>query len=85
MASSEDSVDELVDSLAYVLARSLPLLRRLAAKPKHMPGDEEYRAIAKRQVEHLKLTGVERIIRRHVAAAQSWPPRDPPARRDVAP
>ena len=79
MASAEKSVDELVDSLAYVLARNLPLLRRLAAKPTHIPGDEEYRAIAQRQVAHLKLTGVERIIRRSASAAHSWPPRDPPA------
>jgi hypothetical protein len=77
MSSTENSVDELVDSLAYVLARSLPLLRRLAAKPKHIPGDEEYRAIAERQVEHLKRAGVEKIIRRPVGS-HSWPPRDPP-------
>jgi hypothetical protein len=45
--------------------------------PKHVPGDEVYQEIARRQVEHLKVSGVEGIIRR-VAMSHSWPPPDPP-------
>ena len=74
MATVEKSPDDLLDSLAYGLAKNLPLLRRLAAKPKHIPRDDDYREIARRQVEHLKESGVEKIIR-HVAASHSWPPR----------
>jgi hypothetical protein len=74
MATVEKSPDDLLDSLAYVLAKNLPLLRRLAAKPKHIPRDDDYQEIARRQVEHLKESGVEKIIR-HVAASHSWPPR----------
>jgi hypothetical protein len=70
MATVEESPDDLLNSLAYVLSKNLPLLRRLAGKPKH--------EIARRQVEHLKQAGVEKIVR-HVAALHSWPPRDPPA------
>jgi hypothetical protein len=77
MATVEKSPDDLLDSLAYVLAKNLPLLRRLAGMPKHLPGDEVYQEIARRQVEHLKVSGVEGIIRR-VAMSHSWPPRDPP-------
>jgi len=75
MATVEKSPDDLLDSLAYVLAKNLPLLRRLAGMPKHLPGDEVYQEIARRQVEHLKQSGVEKIVR-HIAASHSWPPRD---------
>ena len=76
MATVEKSPDDLLNSLAYALAKNLPLLRRLAGKPKHIPRDEDYQEIARRQVEHLKQSGVERIIR-HVAGSHSWPKRDP--------
>jgi hypothetical protein len=75
MGTVERSIDDILDSLAFTLAKNLPMLRRLASKPKHIPGDDEYRALARRQLEHLKLTGVERIIRRGSGAAHSWPPR----------
>ena len=35
-----------------------------AGKPKHIPGDGHYQAIAKRLVEHLKRSGVEKVVRR---------------------
>jgi hypothetical protein len=75
MATVEKSLDNLLSSLAYALAKNLPLLRKLAAKPNHIPRDEDYQEIARRQVEHLKQSGVEKIVR-HVAASHSWPPRD---------
>ena len=78
MATIEKPIDDLLNSLAYVLSKNLPLLRRLAGKPKHVPGDEDYQEIARRQVEHLKQSRVEKIIQ-HVAGSHSWPPRDPPA------
>ena len=78
MATIEKPTDDLLNCLAYALAKNLPLLRRLAGKPKHVPGDEEFHEIARRQVEHLKQSGVEKIIR-HVATSHSWPPRDAPA------
>ncbi len=74
MATVEKSPDDLLSSLAYALARNLPLLRRLAGKSKHIPRDEDYQEIARRQVEHLKESGVEKIIRR-IASQHSWPPR----------
>ncbi len=74
MGTVETSPDDLLDSLAYILVRNLPVLRRLAAKPKHIPSDEVCHALAKLQVDHLKLSGVEKVIRR-VASQHSWPPR----------
>ena len=78
MATIEKPTDDLLNSLAYVLAKNLPLLRRLAGKSKHIPRDEDYQEIARRQVEHLKQSGMEKIIQ-HVVGSHSWPPRDPPA------
>ena len=75
MATIEKPTDDLLNSLAYALAKSLPLLRRLAGKPKHVPGDEVYQEIARRQVEHPKESGVEKIIR-HIATSHSWPPQN---------
>jgi uncharacterized protein DUF3631 len=68
-----------VNGLARLLARDgiRPATIRLG-KPKHVPGDEVYQEIARRQVEYLKQAGVEKIVR-HVATSHSWPPRDPPA------
>jgi hypothetical protein len=62
MATIEKPADDLLHSLAYALAKTLLLLRRLAVKPKHAPGGEAYQEIARRQVEHLKQSGVEKII-----------------------
>ena len=78
MATTEKPTDDLLSSLAYALAKNLSLLRQLVGKPKHVPGDEVYQEIARRQVEYLKQAGVEKIIR-HVATSHSWPPRDSPA------
>ena len=78
MATIEKPTDDLLNSLAYALAKNLPLLRRLAGKSMHIPRDEDYQEIARRQVEHLKQSDVEKIIQ-HVAGSHSWPPRDPPA------
>jgi len=74
MATVEKSPDDLLSSLAHALAKNLPLLRRLAGKSKYIPRDEDYQEIARRQVEHLKESGVEKIIRR-IASQHSWPPR----------
>jgi hypothetical protein len=52
MATVEKSLADLLSSLAYALAKNLPLLRKLAAKPNHIPRDEDYQEIARRQVEH---------------------------------
>jgi hypothetical protein len=41
MATIEKPGDDLLNSLAYALAKNLPLLRSLAAKPKRVPGDED--------------------------------------------
>ena len=62
MATIEKPADGLLNSLAYVLAKTLLLLQRLAAKPKHAPGGEGYQEIARQLVEHLKQSGVEKII-----------------------
>jgi len=75
MATIEKPADDLLNSLAYALAKNLLLLRRLAAKPKPAPGGEGYQEFARPQVEHLKQSGVEKIVR-HAAASHSWPPRD---------
>lgn len=47
--------------LANGLRLSGSLLRELAAKPKHTPGDDYYHAIARRLIEHMKRAGVERV------------------------
>jgi hypothetical protein len=46
MATVEKSLDDLLSSLAYALAKNLPLLRKLAAKPNHIPRDDDYQEIA---------------------------------------
>ena len=56
----ESGPEALEQDLANAIPASSPLLRQLAGKPKHIPGDEQYHAIAKRLVEHLKHSGVER-------------------------
>ena len=69
----ESGPEALEQNLANAVRESLPLLRQLAGKPKHVPGDELYHAIAKRLVEHLKRSGVEKVARR-VCGSHSWPP-----------
>ena len=69
----ETGPDSLEQDLASAIRASLPLLRQLAGKPKHIPGDEQYHAIARRLVEHLKRSGVERVVRRGICS-HSWPP-----------
>lgn len=54
----ETGPEALEQDLANAVRESLPLLRQRAGKPKHIPGDEQYHAIAKRPVEHLKRSGV---------------------------
>jgi hypothetical protein len=47
MATIEKPADDLLHSLAYALAKTLLLLRRLAVKPKHaVRHRENYRQVA---------------------------------------
>ena len=69
----ETGPEALEQDLANAIQANLPLIRQLAGKPKHIPGDEQYHAIAKSLVEHLKRSGVEKVVRR-VNDAHSWPP-----------
>jgi len=61
----EASPDDLTDSLAFALLSQRKALQRLGRRPGHEPGMEDCQAIAKALVDHLKLTGVERVVRRH--------------------
>lgn len=61
--------DALQRDLANGLRRNPGLLRELAVKPKHIPGDDYYHAIARRLIEHTKRAGVERVTRRIGQAA----------------
>jgi hypothetical protein len=65
----------LEPALASAIRENLPLIRQLAGKPKHVPGDQQYQAIARRLVEHLKRSGIEKVVRR-VARSHSWPNED---------
>jgi len=56
--------DALQHDLANGLRSSMSLLRELAGKPKHIPGNDQYHAIARRLIEHLKRAGVEKVTRR---------------------
>jgi len=60
----EASPDDLTDSLAVALLKERKTLQRLGRRPGHEPGMDDCQAIAKALVEHLKLTGVERVVRR---------------------
>ena len=60
----EASPDDLIDSLAFALLRQRKTLQRFAMRPGYEPGMEDCQAIAKALVEHLKRTGVEKIMRR---------------------
>jgi len=67
--------DDLVDDLAWSLMHSAWLLPEAPRKGRIRPGLEDCRAIARRQVERLKATGVVEL-RRQIAGPHSWPPRD---------
>ncbi len=60
----ETGPETLQQDLANAVHESLPLFRQLASKLRHVPGDEHYHAIAKLLVEHLKRSGVEKVVRR---------------------
>ena len=60
----EASPDDLSDSLAFALLKERKTLQRFGRRPGHEPGIEDCQAIAKALVEHLKRTGVERVVRR---------------------
>jgi hypothetical protein len=56
--------DSLVDDLTTSLWQSRAALRSLARRKAWEPSIGDCRAIAERQVEHLRRVGVERIVRR---------------------
>jgi len=56
--------DDLTDSLAFALLKERKTLQRLGRRPGHEPGMEDCQAIAKALIEHLKRTGVEKVVRR---------------------
>jgi hypothetical protein len=64
----EASPDELTDSLAYALLQERQALRRLGQKPPHEPGNDDCHVIAVRLVEHLKRSGIEKVVRRQSRA-----------------
>jgi hypothetical protein len=70
--------DDLVDDLAWALLQNAWLLPEAPRKGRVKLGLEDCRAIARRQVERLKATGVVELLRQ-VPGAHSWPPRDPAA------
>jgi ABC-type uncharacterized transport system YnjBCD ATPase subunit len=70
------SPDALQNDLANGLRSNLGLLRELAAKPKHVPGDEFYQRIAERLIEQMKRAGVEKVTRR-VSRAAAVPAQHP--------
>jgi hypothetical protein len=55
--------EALEQALASAIRTNMPLIRQVAGRPKHIPGDEQYRMIARRLVEHLKRSGVEKVVR----------------------
>jgi hypothetical protein len=65
--------EELIHALAMSLWDSRTSLRALAHRKKWEPSIEDFRAIAERQVEHLKLSGVLQVTRR-ITAAHSMRP-----------
>ena len=64
----EASPDDLTDSLAFALLKQRKTLQRFGRRPSHEPGMEDCMRIAKELVEHLKRTGVEKVVRRHSPA-----------------
>ena len=65
--------EALEQDLANAVRESLPLLRQLAGKPKHIPATSKYHGIARRLVETLKRSGVGKVVRRG-DGSHSWPP-----------
>lgn len=64
----ESSPDDLLDSLAFGLLKQRKALQQLGRRPSHEPGNDDCHAIARELVEHLKRTGVVKIIRQHAVA-----------------
>ena len=62
MDLTEASPDDLTDSLAFALLKERKTLQRLGRRPGHEPGMEDCQAIAVRLVEHLKRSGVEKVV-----------------------
>jgi hypothetical protein len=60
----EASPYDLTDSVAFALLKQRKTLQRLGRRPGHEPGKEDCQTIAKELVEHLKRTGVEKVVRR---------------------
>ena len=60
----EASPEDLTDSLAFALLQQRKALQRLGRRPGHVPVNDDCHAIAVRLVEHLKLSGVEKVVRR---------------------
>jgi hypothetical protein len=73
MDLTEASPNELTDSLAYALLKQRKAIQRLGRRPSHEPGMEDCQTIAKELVEHLKRTGVEKVVRRR-SNGHNWPP-----------
>lgn len=72
----EASPDDLTDSLAFALLTQRKTLQRLGRRPGHEPGMEDCQAIAKALVEHLKRTGVKKVVRRVSRSAAVPRPKD---------
>ena len=73
MEFSELPPDDLVDSLAFALLGQRKALQRFGRRPGHEPGNDDCHSNAKALVEHLKRSGVEKVMRR-VNGSHSWPP-----------
>jgi hypothetical protein len=67
--------EALLHDLANGLGSSMSLIRELAGKPKHIPGDEQYHPIARQLIEHMKRAGVEKVTRRISRSASVPPPK----------
>ena len=65
--------DILEQVLASAIRSNMELIRQLAGKPRHIPGDEQYHEIARHLVEHLKRNGVEKVVRRELPRVHSFP------------
>lgn len=75
MDAVELSPDDLRDSLAFGLLKQRKAIHRLGLRPGHEPGMDDCQAIARELVEHLKRTGVLKIVRQ-VSASHSAPTPD---------
>ena len=69
MEFSELPPEDLIDSLAFTLLSQRKALQRFGRRPGH----DDRHAMAIALVEHLKRSGVEKVMRR-VNGSHSWPP-----------